>query len=110
MLSRVAESLYWMARYVERAEDLTRALAVHFQALLDAPHDDAERGWSSLLALTGDEEAFGKHFEQPDDAQRLRVLHPATRPTRTPSWPASRGRGRTPGRCATRSAARCGST
>ncbi|HEY6551896.1 MAG TPA: alpha-E domain-containing protein [Vicinamibacteria bacterium] len=79
MLSRVAESLYWMARYVERAEDLTRALAVHFQALLDAPHEDAERGWTSLLALTGDEEAFGKHFDQPDDASvcEFFILHPA---------------------------------
>ena len=75
----MAESLYWMARYVERAEDLTRALAVHFQALLDAPHEDAERGWTSLLALTGDEEAFAKHFDQPDDASvcEFFILHPA---------------------------------
>ena len=37
MLSRVAESLYWMARYLERAEDLTRVLAVNFlRACLDA--------------------------------------------------------------------------
>lgn len=79
MLSRVAESLYWMARYVERAEDLTRALAVHFQALLDAPHEDAERGWASLLALTGGEEAFVKHFDQADDSSvcEFFILHPA---------------------------------
>jgi len=67
VLSRVAESLYWMARYVERAEDLTRALAVHFQALLDAPHEDAERGWTSLLTLTGGEEPFARHFERVDE-------------------------------------------
>lgn len=68
MLSRVAESLYWMARYVERAEDLTRALAVHFQALLDAPHADAERGWASLLSLTGGAESFAEHFEPADES------------------------------------------
>jgi uncharacterized alpha-E superfamily protein len=68
MLSRVAESLCWMARYVERAEDLTRALAVHFHALLDAPHQDAERGWASLLALTGEEAAFRARYERFDEA------------------------------------------
>ena len=35
MLSRAAESLFWMARYIERAEDLTRLLAVNFNTLLD---------------------------------------------------------------------------
>ena len=35
MLSRVAESLYWMARYIERAEAVARLAAVDFQALLD---------------------------------------------------------------------------
>jgi uncharacterized alpha-E superfamily protein len=78
MLSRVAESLCWMARYVERAEDLTRALAVHFHALLDAPHDDAERGWASLIALTGEEAAFRKSFEAMDEASvsAFFVSHP----------------------------------
>jgi uncharacterized alpha-E superfamily protein len=78
MLSRVAESLYWMSRYVERAEDLTRALAVHFQALLDAPHEDAERGWTSLLALTGEEQAFAAHFPRADElsVSEFFVCHP----------------------------------
>ena len=40
MLSRVAESLYWTARYVERAEDVTRLLDVNFHALLDAQVED----------------------------------------------------------------------
>ena len=37
MLSRVAESLFWMSRYLERAEDVARIIAVNFQASLDAP-------------------------------------------------------------------------
>jgi len=55
MLSRVAESLYWMARYIERAEDLTRLLAVNFNALLDAGPGEAQQGWDSLARINGDE-------------------------------------------------------
>ena len=60
MLSRVAEALYWMSRYVERAEDLTRLLAVNFNSLLDAHPSEAQTGWQSLVRITGDEAAFLK--------------------------------------------------
>jgi len=60
MLSRVAESLYWMSRYIERAEDLTRLLAVNFSALLDIGASDAQRGWQSLIKATGDEALFAE--------------------------------------------------
>jgi uncharacterized alpha-E superfamily protein len=60
MLSRVAESLYWMSRYIERAEDLTRLLAVNFSALLDIGAGDAQRGWQSLVKATGDEALFAE--------------------------------------------------
>ncbi|HLF29044.1 MAG TPA: alpha-E domain-containing protein [Anaerolineae bacterium] len=64
MLSRVAESLYWLARYIERAEDVTRLLAVNFNALLDAPLADNGRGWRSSVAITGDESLFAEVFGQ----------------------------------------------
>jgi uncharacterized alpha-E superfamily protein len=78
VLSRVAESLYWMARYIERAEDLTRALAVHLHALLDTPEARAEHGWRSLLTLIGDEEVYNRHFPRPDDAgvSEFFICHP----------------------------------
>ena len=63
MLSRVADSLYWTSRYIERAEDLTRLLAVNFHTLLDAGKIDSEQGWQPLVALTHDEEIFAKHYE-----------------------------------------------
>ena len=44
MLARVAESLNWMARYIERAEDVTRLLAVNFNALLDTAAVDGYAG------------------------------------------------------------------
>ena len=37
MLSRVADSLYWMSRYVERAENIARILDVNLQLMLDLP-------------------------------------------------------------------------
>ncbi len=58
MLSRVAEALYWMARYTERAEDLTRLIAVNFNVLLDTPATEAPRAWQSLVAMNGDEALF----------------------------------------------------
>jgi uncharacterized alpha-E superfamily protein len=64
MLSRVAESLYWAARYVERAEDVTRLLDVHFHALLDRQVADRGESWQRLVALLGDEPAYLEHFDE----------------------------------------------
>ena len=63
MLSRVAESLYWTARYVERAENVTRLLDVEYHALLDAHVSDHGEAWQQLVALLGDTEAFAEHFD-----------------------------------------------
>jgi uncharacterized alpha-E superfamily protein len=64
LLSRVAESLYWMARYIERAEDLTRLLAVNFNALLETQPENARQGWEPLVKMTGDEELFYALYPQ----------------------------------------------
>ena len=64
MLSRVAESLYWAARYVERAEDVTRLLDVNFHALLDGEVADRGASWQGLLAVLGDEAAFLEHHDE----------------------------------------------
>lgn len=64
MLSRVADSIYWMARYVERAENLSRLLLSTQDLLLDAGAEgvDEAQFWQPLLATTGDEDAyFGLH-------------------------------------------------
>jgi uncharacterized alpha-E superfamily protein len=63
MLSRVADSLYWMARYMERAEDITRILTVNFNALLDLPPHDVAQSWQSLIEITGDIDLYLQHFE-----------------------------------------------
>ncbi len=69
MLSRVAHSLYWMSRYIERAENLARLLDVNHQLLLDFHgfNDTTIKDhWDSILASSGDEELFLKHYETAD--------------------------------------------
>jgi uncharacterized alpha-E superfamily protein len=77
MLSRVAESLYWTARYVERAENLTRALAVNYYARLEA-QPGGEASWQGILALSGDEGLYRATFQDWSDASVLEFLlwHP----------------------------------
>jgi uncharacterized alpha-E superfamily protein len=53
MLSRIAESLYWIGRYVERAEDTARILDVHLHRMLQDPWTDEERACRSLLSVMG---------------------------------------------------------
>lgn len=63
MLSRVAHSLYWMSRYIERAENTARLLEVNLQFLLDFQGlDDAKlrEHWDSLILSSGDDELFAE--------------------------------------------------
>ena len=49
MLSRVADSLYWMARYLERAEHTTRLLDVNLNLMLDESSTSSDHRWTRLL-------------------------------------------------------------
>jgi uncharacterized alpha-E superfamily protein len=63
MLSRVAHSLYWMARYIERAENIARIVDVNLQLLLDMRNLDEKRlieYWLPIVQATGDEADFFK--------------------------------------------------
>jgi len=55
MLSRIAESLYWIGRYVERAEDTSRILDVHLNLLLEDPWAPEDVVCASLLSAMGHE-------------------------------------------------------
>lgn len=57
MLSRIAESLYWIGRYVERAEGTARILDVHVHGMLQDPWLDQEAACRSLLTIMGAEAA-----------------------------------------------------
>jgi uncharacterized alpha-E superfamily protein len=53
MLSRVAEALFWIGRYVERAEDTARLLDVHFHEILEDPRVDEADACAALLTVMG---------------------------------------------------------
>jgi uncharacterized alpha-E superfamily protein len=53
MLSRVADSLYWMSRYLERAEHTTRLIEVNLNLMLDESAASAERRWQRVLFALG---------------------------------------------------------
>jgi uncharacterized alpha-E superfamily protein len=63
MLSRTADHLFWMARYMERAENTARMLDVNYQmSLLPQSEDAAERGWRGLLSISELTDHFGKRY------------------------------------------------
>ncbi|WP_062521193.1 alpha-E domain-containing protein [Demequina silvatica] len=51
MLSRIAESLFWIGRYVERADNTARLLDVHLNVLLEDPWVDEPSANASLLSV-----------------------------------------------------------
>ena len=66
MLSRVAESLFWMGRYLERAEDIACALDVNFHVLLDisqAPSQESANSWEPLIQVGGDVSQFNELYD-----------------------------------------------
>jgi uncharacterized alpha-E superfamily protein len=65
MLSRVANSLYWMSRYIERAENTARIVDTNLQLLLDFRNlDDSTlaQHWMPIVESTGDDESFLKKY------------------------------------------------
>jgi uncharacterized alpha-E superfamily protein len=71
MLSRVADSIYWMSRYVERAENVARFIEVNLQLMLDGT-SGAGQQWEPLVNTTGDSEVFNKRFTE---ATQQNVIH-----------------------------------
>ena len=69
MLSRIAESLFWIGRYVERAEDTARILDVQTQLILEDPGVDEATTCRSLLSIMG--------VEVEDDPPTRRCSTPA---------------------------------
>src|SRR5688572_31140700 len=57
LLSRVAGSVYWMARYIERAENVARFIGVNLHLQLDLPLAPAHQ-WQPLIDTSGDTEVF----------------------------------------------------
>ncbi len=72
MLSRTADHLFWLARYMERAENTARMLDVNYQmSLLPQSADKAEQGWRGLLSIS---ELTGGFRERYGDVTPLSVM------------------------------------
>lgn len=63
MLSRVADSIYWLNRYIERAENTARVIDVNLHLALDTPGAGRER-WEPVVSTTGDRAMFEEHFAE----------------------------------------------
>jgi uncharacterized alpha-E superfamily protein len=77
MLSRVANTFYWMVRYVERADNLARLIDVNQQLLLDSERLDSDRlsgFWKPIILSTGDDEAFATLYDKAGSAEVIRFL------------------------------------
>ncbi len=70
MLSRVAESIYWMNRYIERAENVARFIDANYHMILDLPRGASEQ-WQPLVNTTGNHEAFAARY---GEASRDKVI------------------------------------
>lgn len=81
MLSRVAESIYWLARYIERAENVARIMDANYHMILDLPPGIGEQ-WEPLVVTTGDETLFREHY---DAFNRENVVRFLTFDTRNPN-------------------------
>ena len=65
MLSRTADHLFWMARYVERAENTARMLDVNHQtSLLPQSERNAEEGWRALLGISELQASYDKAHDR----------------------------------------------
>jgi uncharacterized alpha-E superfamily protein len=73
MLSRVAESLYWTARYLERAENTARLVTVNANLLLDLPRG-AQPEWEPLIFITGATEYYEEKYKSYEERSVVMFL------------------------------------
>jgi len=69
MLSRVADSLYWMSRYLERAEHIARLIAVKLETTVEQSREDAEASWARVMA------ALWAQKRSANDAEAFLLTH-----------------------------------
>ncbi|GMU94439.1 MAG: hypothetical protein AMXMBFR4_34970 [Candidatus Hydrogenedentota bacterium] len=73
MLSRVADSVFWMSRYIERAENVARYVDVNYHLHLDLPGANGEQ-WEPMVRITGDYASFVERYDAPTRENVTRFL------------------------------------
>lgn len=66
MLARVAERVYWSARYLERVENTARLINVYTNLLLDIPKG-VDLSWYNLIVISGSAKEFSQHYTSPSE-------------------------------------------
>ena len=74
MLSRVANSIYWMSRYLERADNVARFIDVNTHLILDMGWERKTAQWDPLVRASGDEEDFAKRYKEFNEKNVVRFL------------------------------------
>lgn len=67
MLSRDADAIYWIGRYIERAEATARMIDVHYHFGLESPRVGETMRWSSILAISGEGDAYYRQYREEDE-------------------------------------------
>lgn len=73
MLSRVADNLYWLSRYLERAENLARLVDVNASLMLDLPRE-LSPGWQPVITITGSEALFAERSRDSSERAVVRFV------------------------------------
>jgi uncharacterized alpha-E superfamily protein len=73
LLSRVAHSIYWMQRYIERADNVARFILVNYNLALDMPQWIGAQ-WDPIIQTTGDHKLFNKRYKEPTEQNVLHFL------------------------------------
>ena len=72
MLSRTADNLYWMGRYIERSENNARILDVaHRMSLLPSLNGEHRTEWQSAITISGGEAHFAEHYGTPNETNAV---------------------------------------
>lgn len=73
MLSRVAERIYWAARYLERIENTVRLIGVYDKLMFDLPRSIG-LGWYNLITINSADEAFMERYKNQDERNVVKFL------------------------------------
>lgn len=73
MLSRVADSIYWLNRYIERAENVARFVDVNLNLMLDLPAGMPQQ-WQPLVSVTGDIDLFNSFYDEANIENVIKFL------------------------------------
>ncbi len=76
MLSRVADSVFWMSRYIERAENVARFIDVNMHLAMDLGSEGmrAADQWAPLVVTTGDHALFAELYGEPNQQHAIQFL------------------------------------